>query len=155
MAVLYPGGAIASDAMPWTLPDGSTYTGDAWPLPEGAVAHPRSSGCFTRFIREWVRERKSLPLIEAIRKCSTIPAQIMSESTPALRTKGKLQVGADADVVIFDLETLTDRADFLSMNRPAEGVRHLIVSGQALIKDGTLDVSARPGKSVRRAQEIN
>lgn len=150
MAVLYPGGAIASDAMPWTLADGSTYTGDAWPLPEDAFAHPRSSGCFTRFIREWVRERKTLPLAEAIRKCSTIPAEIMSESTPAMRNKGRLQAGADADVVIFDFEALTDRADFMSMNRPAEGVRHLIVSGHVLIKDGDLDVSARPGKPVRR-----
>ena len=49
MAVLYPDGAIASDAMPWSMPDGSTYTGDAWPLPEEATSHPRSAGCFTRF----------------------------------------------------------------------------------------------------------
>ena len=59
ISVLYPGGAIASDAMPWTLSDGSVYTGDAWPLPEDATSHPRSAGCFTRFIREWVRERKT------------------------------------------------------------------------------------------------
>ena len=58
MSVLYPGGAIASDAMPWTLSDGSAYTGDAWPLPADATSHPRSAGCFTRFIREWVRERR-------------------------------------------------------------------------------------------------
>ncbi|MGY4474257.1 hypothetical protein ACVILL_001671 [Bradyrhizobium sp. USDA 3364] len=55
MAVLYPGGAIASDAMPWTLADGRPYSGDAWPLPDDATSHPRSAGCFTRFIREWVR----------------------------------------------------------------------------------------------------
>ena len=58
ISVLYPGGAIASDAMPWTLSDGSAYTGDAWPLPDDATSHPRSAGCFTRFIREWVRERR-------------------------------------------------------------------------------------------------
>ena len=40
---LYPGGAIASDAMPWTLSDGKPYTGDAWPLPEDATSHPRSA----------------------------------------------------------------------------------------------------------------
>ncbi|MCA0943833.1 amidohydrolase family protein [Salipiger pacificus] len=150
MAVLYPGGAIASDAMPWTLADGSTYTGDAWPLPEDAFAHPRSSGCFTRFIREWVRERKTLSLSEAIRKCSAIPAEIMSAGTPAMRNKGRLSPGADADLVIFDFDRLTDRADFTSMNRPAEGVRHLVVSGQLLIRDGILDAEARPGTPVRR-----
>ncbi|MBS0560909.1 MAG: amidohydrolase family protein [Proteobacteria bacterium] len=150
LSVMYPGGAIASDAMPWTLPDGSTYTGDMWPLPDDATSHPRSAGCFTRFIRQWVRERQAVPLMEGIAKCALIPAQILETSTPAMAAKGRLQPGADADVVVFDLATLTDRAEFTTMNRPAEGVRHLIVSGHPLISDGVLDQAARPGKPVRR-----
>ena len=150
LSVLYPGGAIASDAMPWSLPDGSVYTGDAWPLPDDASSHPRSAGCFTRFIREWVRERETVSLIEGIRKCSLIPAEILAPSTPAMRAKGRLQAGADADVVVFDFATLTDRAEFSAMNRPSEGVRHLLVSGQPLIADGALDVAVRPGQPVRR-----
>ena len=67
-----------------------------------------------------------------------------------MTVKGRLQQGADADVVVFDLETLTDRAEFTAMNRPSEGVRHLIVSGQPVITDGVMDVAARPGKPVRR-----
>src|SRR5215216_1328975 len=150
ISVLYPGGAIASDAMPWTLSDGSVYTGDAWPLPDDATSHPRSAGCFTRFIREWVRERKKLSLLQGVRKCALIPAEILSQSTPAMCAKGRLQAGADADIVVFDFETLTDRATFTAMNRPAKGVRHLVVSGQPLISDGVLDVAARPGRPVRR-----
>src|SRR6516162_9487166 len=150
LSVLYPGGAIASDAMPWTLPDGTSYTGDAWPLPEDATSHPRSAGCFTRFIRQWVRERQAVSLLEGVRKCALIPAEILAASTPAMRAKGRLQPDADADVVVFDLETLTDRAEFTAMNRPAEGVRHLLVSGQPLIIDGVMDVAARPGQPVRR-----
>jgi N-acyl-D-glutamate deacylase len=150
ISVLYPGGAIASDAMPWTLSDGSPYTGDAWPLPDDATSHPRSAGCFTRFIREWVRERRTLSLLEGVRKCALIPAEILSRSTTAMRAKGRLQPGADADIVVFDFDTLTDRATFSAMNRPSEGVRHLIVSGQPLISDGVLDVAARPGRPVRR-----
>jgi cytosine/adenosine deaminase-related metal-dependent hydrolase len=150
ISVLYPGGAIASDAMPWTLSDGSVYTGDAWPLPQDATSHPRSAGCFTRFIREWVREREALSLLEGVRKCALIPAEILSHSTPAMRAKGRLQPGADADIVVFDFDTLTDRATFSAMNRPSEGVRHLVVSGQPLITDGVLDVAARPGRPVRR-----
>lgn len=150
MAVLYPGGAIASDAMPWTLSDGKAYTGDAWPLPEDATSHPRSAGCFTRFIREWVRERRTISLMEGIRKCALIPAEILSASTPAMRNKGRLQAGADADIVAFDYEKLSDRATFTAMNRPSEGVRHLVVSGQPLIADGVLDLAARPGRPVRR-----
>ena len=150
LSVLYPGGAIASDAMPWSLSDGTVYTGDAWPLPEDATSHPRSAGCFTRFIRQWVRERQAVSLLEGVRKCALIPAEILAASTPAMRAKGRLQPGADADVVVFDLETLTDRAEFTAMNRPAEGVRHLLVSGQPLITDGVMDVAARPGQPVRR-----
>jgi N-acyl-D-aspartate/D-glutamate deacylase len=136
--------------MPWTRADGKPYTGDAWPLPDDATSHPRSAGCFTRFIREWVRERRTVSLLEGIRKCALIPAEILSASTPAMRAKGRLQPGADADIVVFDFETLSDRATFSSMNRPSEGVRHLVVSGHPLITDGVLDVAARPGKPVRR-----
>ena len=150
LAVLFPGSAIASDAMPWSMPDGSAYTGDAWPLPAEATAHPRSAGCFTRFLRHWVRERQAIPLLEGIRKCTLIPAAILAPSTPAMARKGRLAEGADADVVVFDSASLTDRAEFSAMNRPAEGVRHLVVSGQQLITDGVLDVAARPGRPVRR-----
>ena len=150
MAVLYPGGAIASDAMPWSMPDGSIYTGDAWPLPEEATSHPRSAGCFTRFIRHWVRERQAVSLMEGIRKCSLIPAQILEASTPSMRRKGRLEVGADADVVAFDYDRLTDRAEFSAMNRAAEGVAHLVVSGVPVIERGVMDVAARPGQPVRR-----
>ncbi len=150
MSVLYPGGAIASDAMPWTLSDGRPYGGDAWPLPDDATSHPRSAGCFTRFIREWVREREAVSLLEGIRKCALIPAEILAPSTPAMAAKGRLQAGADADVVVFDYATLTDRATFSAMNRPSDGVRHLLVSGEVLISNGVLDVDARPGRPVRR-----
>jgi N-acyl-D-aspartate/D-glutamate deacylase len=150
ISVLYPGGAIASDAMPWSLSDGSVFTGDAWPLPDDATSHPRSAGCFTRFIRHWVRERQAVSLLEGVRKCALIPAEILQASTPAMLAKGRLTAGADADVVVFDLDTLTDRSEFSAMNRPAEGVRHLLVSGQPVITDGIMDVAARPGQPVRR-----
>ncbi len=121
-----------------------------WPLPDDATSHPRSAGCFTKFIREWVRERKTVSLLEGVRKCALIPAEILSQSTPAMRAKGRLATDADADIVVFDYEKLSDRATFTAMNRPSEGVRHLIVSGQPLITDGVLDVAARPGRPVRR-----
>jgi N-acyl-D-glutamate deacylase len=149
VSVLFPGGAIASDAVPWTL-NGATYNGEDWPLPDAAVSHPRSAGTFTRFLRHWVREREALPLIDGLAKCTLIPAQILAASTPQLRQKGRVQVGCDADLVVFDLATLTDRAEFKAMNRAAEGMRHVLVGGQAVIADGELDLAARPGQPVRR-----
>ena len=67
-----------------------------------------------------------------------------------MRAKGRLADGADADVVVFDYAALTDRAEFTAMNRPAEGVRHLVVSGHPVITDGVLDLAVRPGQPVRR-----
>ena len=64
--------------------------------------------------------------------------------------RSKVEPCADADIVVFDFDTLTDRAKFSAMNRPSEGVRYLIVSGQPLITDGVLDLAARPGLPVRR-----
>ncbi len=114
------------------------------------MSHPRSSGTFTRFLREWIRERQLTSLIEGLRKCTLIPAQILEASTPAMRTKGRLSLGADADIVVFDYDALTDRADFHAMNRPSEGVRHLLVGGESVIEDGTLRLDPRPGRPVRR-----
>ena len=67
-----------------------------------------------------------------------------------MRTKGRLKVGADADIVVFDYDTLTDRAEFKAMNRASEGMRHVFVNGQAVISDGELVRAARPGRPVRR-----
>ncbi len=150
VSVLFPGGAIASDAMPWTRPDGSIYEGDAWPLPDGTSSHPRSAGTFTRFLRQWVRERQTVSLIDGLAKCTLIPAQIMEASAPQFAKKGRLQSGCDADIVVFDWDKLADRADFKAMNRAAEGVRHLLVNGETVIADGALRTAARPGRPLRR-----
>lgn len=150
--VLFPGGAIASDAMPWTQPDGRFYEGDAWPLPEGTSSHPRSSGTFTRFLARWVRERQVMSLAEGLAKCTLIPARILGDSTPAMRAKGRLRAGCDADIVVFDWEKLEDRATFKAMNRTAAGMHHVLVHGAAVIADGELVRDARPGRAVRRPQ---
>ena len=148
-AVLFPGGAIASDGMPWTS-GGKTITEDVWPLPADAFAHPRSAGTFTRFLRDYVRERQKLDLREGLRKVSLIPAQLLEKSVPAMRAKGRLQVGADADLVAFDLATVSDRATYTAPNATAAGMRHVVVNGTPVIRDGALVRDALPGRPVRR-----
>jgi len=106
---------------------------------------------FTRFIRHWVRERQAVSLLEGVRKCTLIPAEILAASTPDMRAKGRLAAGADADVVVFDLDTLTDRSEFSAMNRAAGGRAGTCwCGGQPVITDGAMDVAARPGRAVRR-----
>lgn len=149
VSVMYPGGAIASDAVPWSNPDGTLYGGEEWPLPADKSAHPRSAGTYTRFLAQWVRERNAVPLIEAIAKCSLIPAQIVESCSKQFRRKGRIQEGCDADIVVFNLDTVQDKATFDAMHLPAEGMVHVLVNGESVIKDGELVLDARPGRPLR------
>ena len=148
-SVLMPGGAIASDAMPWTS-QGQRITGDVWPLPADAFAHPRSAGTFTRFLRDYVRERQQLTLREGLRRMTLIPAQILEESVPQMTRKGRVQVGADADLVAFDLATVSDRGTYTQPNQTATGMRYVIVNGTPVIRDGALVRDAQAGRPIRR-----
>jgi N-acyl-D-glutamate deacylase len=150
-SVLFPGGAIASDGMPWTV-KGQPLTGDVWPLPADAFAHPRSAGTFTRFLRDYVRERKKVTLVDGLRRMTLIPAQILEESVPQMKRKGRVQVGADADIVVFDPATVAERGTYTQPNQTAVGMRFVIVNGTPVIRDGVLVREALPGRAVRRPQ---
>lgn len=149
MSVMYPGGAIASDAMPWEQPGHVLVEGDVWPLPADAVAHPRSAATFARFFAQYVAGRRLITLPDAIAKCSLIPAQILANASDTMSRKGRLQVGADADVTVFNLDAFEDKATFAEPTHPSVGVMHLIVGGVPLIRDGILDTALRPGTPVR------
>ncbi len=148
-SVLMPGGAIASDGMPWVA-GGRTITEDVWPLPAGAMAHPRSAGTFTRFLRDYVRERQRVDLREGLRRMTLIPAQILEASVPQMKQKGRLRVGADADLVAFDLASVTDRATYTAPNATSQGMRYVVVNGTPIIRDGALVREALPGRPIRR-----
>jgi N-acyl-D-glutamate deacylase len=150
-SVLMPGGAIASDAMPWTTPKGERIAGDVWPLPEDAFAHPRSAGTFTRFLRDYVRERGKVTLREGVSRMTLIPARILEGGAPQMKKKGRVQVGADADLVAFDLGTVAERATFTKPAQTAVGMRHVLVNGTPIIRDGELVRDAKPGRPVRRS----
>jgi cytosine/adenosine deaminase-related metal-dependent hydrolase len=136
--------AIASDAMPLT----GAPAGDAWPVPTEARVHPRSLGTFARTFRWLVRELGVLSLTEAVRRCSLLPAQILAESVPVMRRKGRVRVGADADLVVFDPETISDRATYTSVT-PSTGLAHVLVDGVFVVRDGSLIATANPGQPIR------
>jgi N-acyl-D-glutamate deacylase len=148
-SISFPGGAIASDAIMWQL-DGRVTDTDMWPLPENAFAHPRSAGTFSRFLRVYVRERQALSLRDALAKTSLIPARILEGSVPQMRRKGRIAADMDADLVVFDMATIADRATYENPAQLSTGIRHVIVAGIPVIENGTLDPNSRPGRPVRR-----
>lgn len=85
---------------------------------ENGKGHPRAAGTYARVLGRYVRERKTLSLMDAIRKSSLMPAQRLEAMAPAFRHKGRIKEGADADLAIFDPATVTDRATFEKPNLP-------------------------------------
>lgn len=148
-SVASPHVLIESDALPWTV-DGKTYEGDAWPLPDGAFSHPRSNGSYAKVLRSWVRERGVLSLSEAVRKMSLLPAQVLEESVPQMRKKGRIQVGMDADIVVFDLGKVADKGTFTEPNQAAVGFNYVMVDGVLVVEKGKLNTDAAPGEPIRR-----
>lgn len=147
-SVLFPGGVIASDGGPWQV-DGAPVAKDVWPLPDNAWAHPRGAGTYARFLREYVRETNSVTLMEAIERISYGPAKILQKSVPQMKKKGRIQVGADADITIFNLKTITDRATFAAPAQPSDGIEYVIVNGQLLVANGKLNTDIMPGQPIR------
>jgi N-acyl-D-aspartate/D-glutamate deacylase len=115
---------------------------------DGAPGHPRNAGTYSRTLAQYVREKKSLTLMEALRKMTLMPAQMLERSTPAGRKKGRLQEGADADIVVFDPETIGDRSTFEKPMEPSVGVKFLLVGGTVLIEDGKLVPDVFPGRAL-------
>jgi N-acyl-D-aspartate/D-glutamate deacylase len=77
-----------------------------------------------------------------------MPAQMLERSTPEAKRKGRMQEGADADIVVFDPNTIADRATFDKPMEPSVGVRELIVAGTVLIDDGQMIPDVFPGKAI-------
>ncbi|MEO6239596.1 MAG: amidohydrolase family protein, partial [Vicinamibacterales bacterium] len=118
---------------------------------QNGQGHPRVAGAFARVLARYVREQRSLTLLEAVRKMSLMPAQRLAGSTAAAARKGRLQVGADADVAVFDPATVTDRATYASPAEPAVGFKYVLVNGTLVVRDGRA-LDAAPGRALRKGQ---
>lgn len=136
---------VASDATP--IDWGGETT--PWPLPRDGATHPRTAGTFAKALRMMVRERGAWSWVEAFRRTALLPAQLLEEVAPAVRAKGRLRAGADADLVVLDPATIGDNASYRERTRPSTGVRHLLVGGRFVVRDGALDPAALPGRPLR------
>jgi len=112
------------------------------------IGHPRSAGTYSRVLRKYVREDSVITLMEALRKMSLMPAELLSERVPDMKKKGRIQVGADADIVIFDPNKVTERATF-TKQLPSSGFEYVIVNGILVVKQGNTQSILFPGKEIR------
>jgi amidohydrolase family protein len=115
---------------------------------DGLEGHPRNAGTFSRVLAQYVREKGTITLMDALRKMSLMPAQMLERSTSAARQKGRLQEGADADVVVFDAATITDRSTFEKPMEPSVGVRYLVVGGTVVVDEGKIVPDVFPGRAL-------
>jgi N-acyl-D-aspartate/D-glutamate deacylase len=112
---------------------------------DGAEGHPRNAGTYSRVLAQYVREKGTLTLMGALRKMTLMPAQMLERSTPAGRQKGRLQEGADADIVVFDAAVVSDHSTFQKPMEPSVGVRYLLVGGTLVVDEGKIVPDAFPG----------
>jgi N-acyl-D-aspartate/D-glutamate deacylase len=115
---------------------------------DGGKGHPRNAGSYSRVLARYVRQTGSVALMDALRKMSLMPAERMEKASPAARSKGRLQEGADADVVAFDPRIIADRATYQLPMQASVGMQFVIVNGTVLIDRGRLAPNTFPGKAL-------
>jgi N-acyl-D-aspartate/D-glutamate deacylase len=115
----------------------------------GPKIHPRGQATFARVLGHYVREEKALDLMTALRKMTLMPAQRLERRAPAFRDKGRIRVGASADITIFDPEKITDKATFEKPLQFSEGIPFVLVNGVAVVKKGQLVDGIFPGRAAR------
>jgi N-acyl-D-aspartate/D-glutamate deacylase len=116
---------------------------------DGILEHPRSAGTYARVLGKYVREEKALTLMDAIRKSSLMPAQRLEAMSPQMRQKGRIKSGADADLSVFDPNTVVDKATFENPRQYSEGFRYVLVGGTLVVRDGKLQAGIYPGQGIR------
>ena len=119
---------------------------DTGPYKKGE-GHPQIAGTFPRYFRYMVRERKEISLVEAISKATFLPAETMG-----LKQKGRIKKGSDADIVVFDIDTIKDKSDFPDVGVPDRnpvGIKYVFVNGKLALNEGIIE-NNRLGKIIRR-----
>jgi N-acyl-D-aspartate/D-glutamate deacylase len=116
---------------------------------DAAIGHPRAAGTRARVLGKYVREEGLLTLMDALRRMTVEPARRLEAYVPAMELKGRLRVGADADITIFDATTVIDRATYTDPTLPSEGILFVLVNGVLVVDGGELVPNARPGRGVR------
>ena len=115
---------------------------------ENGRGHPRTSGTYAKVLGRYVREERVIPLAEALRRMTLEPARRLERLVPAMAAKGRIRVGADADLTVFDPATVIDRATYEDASLPSAGIPYVVIGGQVAV-DGGQVTAARAGRAIR------
>jgi len=116
------------------------------------IGHPRTAGTHARILGRFVRERGVITLMDAVRKMTLLPARRLERVDPDMKRKGRLQAGADADIVVFDPARVIDRATFEKPAQYSDGIVHVLVNGTFVVRGSNLVPGVAPGRPVRGRQ---
>jgi dihydroorotase len=116
---------------------------------QNGKGHPRGSGSYARVLGRYVREQKALTLMDALRKMTVMPARRLEHIAPMMKNKGRIRVGADADITIFNPGLVIDKSTFEEPAHYSEGIIHVLAGGVFVVKDGKLQGDANPGRAIR------
>jgi N-acyl-D-aspartate/D-glutamate deacylase len=115
----------------------------------GGKGHPRGAGSFARLLGKYVREEKLISLSEGLRKITIMPAERFEKIAPVFKNKGRICVGADADITIFDPDKIIDQATYEEPALYSKGIHYVLVNGVVVVDKGKLVENVYPGKGVR------
>jgi len=116
---------------------------------ENGKGHPRTAGTYSRILGNYVREQHALSLMDALTKMTLMPAQRLERRVPSMRNKGRIKIGADADLTIFDPQQIIDKSTFQEPAKYSEGIKFVLVNGVPIVKDGQLQSGIFPGRAIR------
>jgi N-acyl-D-aspartate/D-glutamate deacylase len=118
---------------------------------ENGKGHPRTAGTYSRVLGRYVREQGSITLMDALRKMTLMPAVRLEKRVPAMKERGRIRLGAVADITIFDAQQIIDKATYKEPAQYAAGVRYVLVNGVPVVSEGQLQPGVAPGHPIRAA----
>ena len=146
----------------WVISGGRSEETNAWIVAQPDVmvasdgipflygpAHPRGAGTYSRILGHYSRDQQTIGLMDALKKMTLLPAQRLEQIAPVMRNKGRIRLGADADITLFDPERVLDRSTYEQGDIPSEGIVHVLVSGTFVVRNGELIEGVFPGRAIK------
>ncbi|NMA94980.1 MAG: amidohydrolase family protein [Clostridiales bacterium] len=141
-------GSLPESELIMLLEDSYTMIGSDTIIEPHYNNHPRGAGTYSRLFGRYVREQGVLSMMDAIKKASYFPAKRMESSAPSMIFKGRIEVGADADITIFNPDTIIDKATVADTAAPSEGIKYVIINGIITKNQDGIVPDVAPGKPI-------